>query len=72
MNTALKNVLERVAAWPVEDQEELFAVATEIEARRSGIYELSGAEKAAIEASRRGDLVPDDVVAAFWKRHGAA
>jgi hypothetical protein len=72
MNSALKNVLERVAAWPEEDQEELVALAIEIEARRSGPYQLSDEEKAAIDASRRSDLVPDAAVAAFWKRHGVA
>lgn len=68
MNAAVKSVLERVAAWPEEDQEELAALAREIEARRSGVYELSDDEKVSIEAARRSGLASDDAVAAFWKR----
>jgi len=37
---AVKSVLERVASWPAEDQEELSELAREIEARRTGIYRL--------------------------------
>jgi hypothetical protein len=72
MNTAVKNILERVAAWPDEDQEELAALALEIEARRTGVYELTDDEKASIDAARRSGLASDDTVAAFWKRYGAA
>ena len=69
MNAAVKNILERVAAWPEEDQEELAALAREIEARRTGVYQLSDGEKAAIDAARRSALASDDGVAAFWKRY---
>jgi hypothetical protein len=72
MNAAVKNILERVAAWPEEDQEELAALALEIEARRTGVYELSDDEKAAIDAARRSGVASDDGVAAFWKRYGVA
>jgi hypothetical protein len=72
MNTAVKSILERVAAWPEEDQEELAALALEIEARRSGVYALTDDEKASIDAARRSGLASDDAVAAFWKRHGLA
>ena len=72
MNTAVKNILERVAAWPDEDQEELAALALEIEARRTGVYELTDDERASIDAARRSGLASDDTVAAFWKRYGAA
>ena len=72
MNAAVKNLLERVAAWPEEDQEELAALAREIEARRTGVYELSDGERAAIDAARRSGLASDDHVATFWKRHGVA
>jgi len=70
MNASVKNILERVAAWPEEDQEELAALAREIEARRTGVYELSDEEKAALDAARRSGLASEDVVAAFWKRYG--
>ena len=72
MNAAVKDILERVAEWPEEDQEELAALALEIEARRTGVYELSDDEKASIDAARRSALASDDVVAAFWKRYGVA
>lgn len=70
MNATVKNILERVPAWPEEDQEELAALALEIEARRTGVYELSDDEKAAIDAARRTGLASDDAVAAFWMRYG--
>ena len=70
MSAAVKNILQRVAAWPEEDQEELAALAREIEARRTGVYQLSDDEKAAIDAARRSGLASDDGVAAFWKRYG--
>jgi hypothetical protein len=72
MNTVVKSILERAAGWPEEDQQELAALAREIEARRTGIYRLSDDEKAAIDAARRSGLASDDGVAAFWKRYGAA
>jgi len=50
-------MVERVAAWPEEDQEELAVLAREIEARRTGVYPLSDDEKAAIDAARRSGLV---------------
>jgi hypothetical protein len=72
MTDTAKDILERVAAWPPEDQEELAEVAREIEGRRSGIYVLNDEEKAAIAAARRSGIVSDAEVAAFWKRLGIA
>lgn len=70
MSPAVKSILERVASWPAEDQEELSEFAREIEARRSGVYRLSDEERAAIDAARRGPLASDDEIEAFWKRRG--
>ena len=70
MNATVKRILERVAAWPEEDQEELAALAREIEARRTGVYAFSEDEKAAIDAARRSGLASDGEVAAFWSRYG--
>jgi len=70
MNATVKRILERVAAWPEEDQEELAALAREIEARRTGVYALSEDERAAISAARRKGLASDGEVAAFWSRYG--
>jgi hypothetical protein len=37
MSETAKEILERVAAWPEEDQEELAEIAREIESRHSGL-----------------------------------
>lgn len=66
-------MLEQVESWPEEDQEELAAVAREIESRRSGMYRLSDAERAAVregmDAARRGEFAPDDEIEEFHKLH---
>jgi hypothetical protein len=72
MSPNAKEILRQVESWPEEDQEELAALAREIEARRTGVYALSAVEMAAIDAARRSGLASDDVVAAFWKRYGVA
>jgi hypothetical protein len=72
MTDTAKDILERVAAWPPEDQEELAEVAREIEGRRNGVYILNDEEKAAIEAARRSGFASDAEVTAFWKRLGIA
>jgi ParB-like chromosome segregation protein Spo0J len=68
-----KKLLERVASWPQEDQEELAEIAGEIEARRAGIYHLSDEERAAVrkgmDAARRGELVPDTEMEEFYRLH---
>jgi len=70
MSETAKQILERVATWPEEDQEELAAIAREIENRRNGLYVLTSDEKRAVEAARRTGFVSDADIAAFWKRHG--
>ena len=74
MGTAIKDFLDRIAAWPAEDIEELDEYAREIEARRTGVYHLTDDERAAIrkglEQADRGEFVPDEIVAAMNKRHG--
>lgn len=72
MSPVVKEILQHVASWPEEDQEELAEVAREIEARRTGVYVLSDAERAAIAEARKGPLASDEDVAAFWARHGIA
>ena len=72
MNETTKNILNRVEAWPPEDQEELLEMVRAIEARRTGVYALSDAEQAAIDAARRSGLASDERVRAFWKRFGIA
>ncbi len=69
-------MLERVRSWPEEDQEELAAVAREIESRRSGVYRLSDEERTAVRAgmedSRRGDLASDAEIDEFYRLHHRA
>ena len=72
MNRTTKDVLNRIPTWPDEDQEELAAVAREIEARRTGVYVLSNDEKAALDAARRTGIASEADVVALWKRHGIA
>ncbi len=70
MTQGTKEILRRVEHWPQEDQDELAEVAREIEARRTGVYVLSGDEKAALDEALRSDAASDQEVAAFWKSHG--
>jgi hypothetical protein len=74
MSPAAKNILQQVAAWPEEDQEELADVAREIAARRSGRYDPSPEEEEAIRVGLaqldRGEWVGEEEMAAFWKRCG--
>jgi hypothetical protein len=70
VDQAAKEILRRVESWPQEDQDELAELAREIEARRTGAYVLSDAEKTALEEALRSGTVSDEDVAAFWKRHG--
>ena len=70
MTETAQDILERVATWPREDQEELAEIAREIEGRRNGVYVLNDDEKAAIEVARRGNFASREDVDAFWKRRG--
>jgi len=74
MAQTAKDVLRRVETWPQEDQEELAELAREIEARRTGVYELRDEEEAAIREGLaeldRGEWVSEEEMKAFWKRCG--
>jgi hypothetical protein len=74
MTPTTKALLEQVASWPEQDQDELAEYAREIEARRTGVYVLSDEEwsdlQEGIGQADRRELVPDDVVANADKRHG--
>jgi hypothetical protein len=74
-HNTLSQVLERVKAWPEEDQEELIELAREIEARRTGTYRASPEELAAIDEAlgqvARGKLATaEEIEAAFAKFRG--
>jgi hypothetical protein len=59
MSPAVKTTPERVATWPENDQEELAEVAREIEARRTGIYELTADEEAKSARELRTSITAD-------------
>jgi predicted transcriptional regulator len=73
MSPATKALLEQVQSWPEEDQEELADLAREIESRRSGVYRLSDAERAAVragmEAARNGEFVSEEEMDEFYRLH---
>jgi hypothetical protein len=63
---AIKQIIERLASWPEEDQEELAQVMREIEARRSGVYTATADELRALDEAERGGIASEeDVEAAF-------
>lgn len=75
MNKIAATILDRIADWPKEAQEELMQAIVDIEARHVGIYHLSDDERAAVREglaqAARGEFVPDDVVAAYFNKYRA-
>ena len=73
MNKRLENLLERVAALPEEAQDELLDHVDLIEARQSGVYQLSDDERAAVqrglEEARQGKFATDEEVEAVFNRY---
>ena len=72
MTATTQKLLEQVASWPQEDQDELAEYARDIEARRSGVYRASPEELKAIDdADRSGVATDEEVEAAFrsFRRH---
>lgn len=66
MSPNTKRPLEQVESWPPEDQEELAEYVRAIQARRTGLYQATPEELAAIdEAERSGVATDDEVEAAF-------
>lgn len=74
MSPKVKEILQHVASWPAQDQEELAELVREIEARRTGVYVLYEDEELAIREGLaeldRGEAVSEDEMRAFWKRCG--
>jgi predicted transcriptional regulator len=72
MTALTKKLLEEVETWPLEDQEELAEYAREIRGRRTGVYQLSEAERTGIERGladmRAGRFATDEQIAAIFKR----
>ena len=74
MNAKLQNLFERIAALPDELLGEIEQSIDEIERWRGDVFRLTGEERAAVrkgmEAARRGEIVTDEELAAFYRRHG--
>jgi len=75
MNKIVESIIDRVADWPEEAQEELMQSIVDIEAKHLGVYRLSDDERAAVREgmaqAARGEFVPDDVVEAYFKKYRA-
>ncbi|HXF86863.1 MAG TPA: hypothetical protein VNK48_00735 [Xanthobacteraceae bacterium] len=76
MSSKVKEILEQVASWPAEDQEELAEYVREIEARRTGVYHATAEELRAIDEAlgqvARGEVASkQEIEAAFAKFRGA-
>ena len=73
MTKTLRELLAHAETWPREDQDELAEYAREIEARRTGIYSMSGDERAAVAKglaeADQGKFVSDETVTEADKRH---
>lgn len=69
----LTDVLERVEKWPAEWQEELAAIALDIDAQiKDGVYHPTPEELEGIDRGLRSRLATDEEVeAAFAKFRGA-
>jgi hypothetical protein len=67
MSPAVKNILEHVASWPQEDQEELAEVAREIEARRTGVYKATADELRELDAAELSGIASEDEVEAAFR-----
>ena len=76
MSKSTQELFKRIEALPPEDQDELAEVVREMEARRTGVYEPTPVEEAAIreglEELDRGAWVSEEDMRAFWKRCGVA
>ncbi len=75
MNKAAETILDRIADWPKEAQEELMQSIVDIEAKHMGVYRLSDDERAAVREglaqAERGEFVADDVVESYFNKYRA-
>jgi len=73
MNAKLKNIFERVEAWPQSAQDELTQIALEIEAELSGTYDASPEELEAIDQGLRdaaeGRFATEEQVEAVFAKY---
>ena len=64
MSPTISKILQQVAGWPEEDQQELAEAARDIEARRRGTYVATADELQAVDEAERGGLANNDAVEA--------
>jgi predicted transcriptional regulator len=69
----LEILLERIATWPTEAQEELMQSIASIEEKHLGVYRLNDEERAAVrrglQEMREGKIATDEEVAAVSDRY---
>ena len=69
----LEILLEQVAGWPPEAQEELVQSMATIEKKHLGVYRLNDDERAAVrrglQEMREGKIASDEEVAAVFNRY---
>ena len=69
----LEILLERIATWPTEAQEELMQSIASIEEKHLGVYRLNDEERAAVRRGlqevREGKIATDEEVAAVFNRY---
>jgi predicted transcriptional regulator len=72
---SLELLIERIASWPDEAQEEFVRSLADIERRHAGVYRLNEEERAAVRRGladlKAGRLASDEAVAAVFNRYGA-
>jgi hypothetical protein len=71
---ALEVLIDRVAAWPANAQDELMRSLIHIEEKHVGLYRLDAEEQAAVDSAiaqaDRREFTSDDEMAELWRRHG--
>jgi len=69
MSQSAREILDRINTWPPEDLAELADIAREIEARRTGVYEVGPEEEEAIHEGlaelERGEWTSEESMRAF-------
>ena len=74
MSQSARQILERVQTRPPQDLEELADRAREVDAHRTGVYDLTPEEETAIRDGlagvQRGEWTNEETMRAFWVRRG--
>lgn len=72
---SIEILLERVASWPEEAQDEFVKSLAAIERKHAGVYRMSDNERAAVRRGladmRAGRLASDEAVAGLLNRYEA-